>query len=205
MNTPDLASTSPIIERLKLFMQHTGMSNSQFADYAGIPRPTLSQLLHGRNKSVNDSLLRKLYEKFPSLDVRWLLFGLGSMLTDANSQTSEPKIDRNLDYSNADGAVNKELSSANTDISDEPAKLPKEISDVISGASKRPSGGEREIPGASQAAEPFFYEVRPMSDVPTRDEVAPTEEKNERTSSKKIRSILVLYTDGSFETFNPEA
>jgi predicted XRE-type DNA-binding protein len=43
-----------IISRLKLFLEQNGISNSQFADTCGIPRPTLSQLLNGRNKKVSD-------------------------------------------------------------------------------------------------------------------------------------------------------
>ena len=77
-----------VITRLKTFIEYCGLSNSQFADRAGIPRPTLSQLIHGRNKSVNDLLLRKLHENFPALDISWLLFGVGSMLKESNIQFS---------------------------------------------------------------------------------------------------------------------
>lgn len=36
--------------RLKGFIESQGLTNSQFADRCGIPRPSLSQLLTGRNK-----------------------------------------------------------------------------------------------------------------------------------------------------------
>ena len=39
-----------IISRLKTYLNSMNISNSQFADTCGIPRPTLSQLLNGRNK-----------------------------------------------------------------------------------------------------------------------------------------------------------
>ena len=81
-------SESPIIGRLKEFMVYCQLTNSQFADYTGIPRPTLSQLLHGRNKSVNDQLIKKLHDSFPNLNIVWLLFGKGDMLLNANSETS---------------------------------------------------------------------------------------------------------------------
>ncbi|MBR6014346.1 MAG: helix-turn-helix domain-containing protein, partial [Selenomonadaceae bacterium] len=41
-----------IVSRLKMFLEQAGISNSQFADTCDIPRPTLSQLLNGRNKKV---------------------------------------------------------------------------------------------------------------------------------------------------------
>ena len=53
-------SFEPIVERLKQYIAEKGLTNTQFADRAGIPRPTLSQILHGRNKTINDVLLRKL-------------------------------------------------------------------------------------------------------------------------------------------------
>ena len=48
---------SPVLDRLVQFMNSTGLSSSQFADTTGIPRPSLSQMLHGRNKSVNNQVL----------------------------------------------------------------------------------------------------------------------------------------------------
>lgn len=76
--------------RLKLFMDHKGMSNSQFADGAGIPRPSLSQLLNGRNKKISDILIRQIHSAYPELSIAWLLFGEGDMLdADAHTQKNE--------------------------------------------------------------------------------------------------------------------
>ena len=83
---------NPIIYRLKQFLASTGLSSTQFADKAGIPRPTLSQLLHGRNKSINNQILSKLDESFPELNTLWLLFGRGSMRVDSNIETSGIKM-----------------------------------------------------------------------------------------------------------------
>ena len=51
--------------RLKLFMEKMGISNSQFADQCGIPRPSLSQLLNGRNKKLSDVIVRQIHERYP--------------------------------------------------------------------------------------------------------------------------------------------
>ena len=55
-----------------------GISNSLFADTCDIPRPTLSQLLNGRNKKVSDEVIGKIHRAYPSLNVMWLMFGNGS-------------------------------------------------------------------------------------------------------------------------------
>lgn len=68
-----------IATRLKLFFEYAGLSNSQFADACGIPRPTLSQILTGRNKKISDVLIGQIHQAFPKLSVLWLLFGEGDM------------------------------------------------------------------------------------------------------------------------------
>ena len=54
VNAMSQDSFEPIVERLKQYIAEKGLTNTQFADRAGIPRPTLSQILHGRNKTIND-------------------------------------------------------------------------------------------------------------------------------------------------------
>ena len=72
--------------RLKVFIEHLGISSSLFADKCGIPRPTLSQLLNGRNKKVNDVLVGQIHAAYPDLSIVWLLFGEGSMLVSDSSR-----------------------------------------------------------------------------------------------------------------------
>ena len=75
-----------IVSRLKKFLQDNNISNSQFADTCNIPRPTLSQLLNGRNKKVSDELIAKIHQTYPALNVMWLMFGDGEMFVpNANS------------------------------------------------------------------------------------------------------------------------
>lgn len=63
--------------RLKLYIDSLGISVSQFADACGIPRPSLSQLLTGRNKKVSNMLVEQIHRAFPDLSVLWLMFGEG--------------------------------------------------------------------------------------------------------------------------------
>ena len=70
-----------VATRLKVFMDNEGLTISQFADKCGIPRPSLSQLLSGRNKKLSDVVVKQIHDQFPDLSVLWLMFGEGSMLT----------------------------------------------------------------------------------------------------------------------------
>lgn len=71
-----------IVSRIKTFLSVNGIANSIFADKCDIPRPTLSQLLNGRNKKVSNEVLDKIHVAYPEMSMMWLMFGEGDMLTD---------------------------------------------------------------------------------------------------------------------------
>lgn len=70
-----------VAARLKFFIDKQGISFSQFADRCGIPRPSFSQMMSGRNKKVSNIMLGQIHEGFPSLSLNWLLFGEGEPFT----------------------------------------------------------------------------------------------------------------------------
>lgn len=89
LNRPKLGMKDQnVATRLKLFMESEGLSHSQFADACSIPRPTLSQLLSGRNKKISDLLVGQIHQAFPGLSVLWLLFGEGDMMTNTGGSPS---------------------------------------------------------------------------------------------------------------------
>lgn len=65
-----------ITERLKTVLTHFNLSASAFADAIGVPRSSISHLLSGRNNPSLDFVL-KLVDKFPEVDLYWLLYGKG--------------------------------------------------------------------------------------------------------------------------------
>ena len=69
-----------IVSRIKLFLNEYQIANSQFADKCDIPRPTISQLLNGRNKKVSDEVISKIHTAYPNLSIMWLMFGEEPML-----------------------------------------------------------------------------------------------------------------------------
>ncbi len=88
-----------IVSRLKEFISKEQVPVTQFADNCSIPRPTLSQLLNGRNKKVSDELITKIHDAYPHLSVLWLMFGEGDMISKSNTQFSEPKNEATIDFS----------------------------------------------------------------------------------------------------------
>ncbi len=85
-----------IISRLKRFLDQNGISNSQFADTCEIPRPTLSQLLNGRNKKVSDEVISKIHAAYPALNIMWLMFGDGEMFVSGAASSSGNDVVQNL-------------------------------------------------------------------------------------------------------------
>ena len=172
-----------IVSRLKKFLEHAGISNSQFADTCVIPRPTLSQLLNGRNKKVSDEVIAKIHRAYPTLNIMWLLFGDGEMImggedtaqiTDkmsAQNPTSEGRVDEmgqraisfEDDDTNGYRPVNRPTQRVAT-----PTSVNEAIQSIMrSSTAGRPRG----------AASP---------------------------DARRVVNIMVFYNDGRFEEFGPQ-
>lgn len=172
-----------IVSRLKKFLEHAGISNSQFADTCVIPRPTLSQLLNGRNKKVSDEVIAKIHSAYPTLNIMWLLFGDGEMImggednaqaTDkmsAQNPTSEARVDEmgqraisfEDDDTNGYRPVNRPTQRVAT-----PTSVNEAIQSIMrSSTAGRPRG----------AASP---------------------------DARRVVNIMVFYNDGRFEEFGPQ-
>ena len=78
-----------LVSRLKQYLDSRQISITQFADECGIPRPTGSQLLAGRNKKVSDEIISKIHAAYPDLNIVWLMFGEGYMVTGTPQNSSE--------------------------------------------------------------------------------------------------------------------
>lgn len=164
------SAENPIIQRLNQFISYTGLSSTQFADKAGIPRPTLSQMVHGRNKSVNNQMLAKLNENFPELNILWFLFGQGDMLLDA---VNAPRKANDSAPFELGGLTSEEEKTAKEPTAEE---------------SQMPAPEEFIANGGKWAASVLC--------------TPPSSSKSD-SATKKVKSIIVFYTDNSFETFMP--
>ena len=175
-----------VVTRLKHFIEFCGLSNSQFADKTGIPRPTLSQLVNGRNKSVNDLLLRKLHDTFPNLNVSWLLFGVGNMLSNSNIQFSEAQ---NSTISGQDDLQYPDSKPFSTLFEEEPAT----------------SNYSQTVISPDNDEDFAAFSAISTNNEPQVDEETSSSDSSVANNTKKIKSIIVFYTDSSFEVFSPSS
>ena len=207
-----------IISRLKLFIDSMGMSSSQFADSAGIPRPTLSQILNGRNKKISNSLIEKIHHSFPALNVMWLMFGDGDMMLDGNIKISERKQESSLfdgDLHFAENQVDTSSIRGNLEIQDSSRKEEtKPVAPIRQVLHNESTAEENPIEPVGQAYSPqdfapapYPHKAHPVRDQAVLeskgldDELKEARGKSDRT--KKIAYIMVFYTDNSFERFSP--
>ena len=177
-----------IVSRLKIFLNTKGISNSVFADSCEIPRPTLSQLLTGRNKKVSDEIIKKIHQTYPSLSIMWLMFGEGPMEElsgpNANNDNSD-QLDE--DVKNAtlfDNVSNNSnlVSRANT-------------IDFNADSQVNYEAGVRAVQRASQTRENDVLRSTPPNII--NDSAMQLNVRN----GKRVVNIIVYYNDNSFDKF----
>lgn len=74
-----------LYDRLKTFIESTGLSNNKFGEKTGLSGAQISYMVSSKKKFGIDKLLNILNE-FPALNSEWLLKGEGDMLLDPNKK-----------------------------------------------------------------------------------------------------------------------
>jgi len=165
-------------------MTNAGISSSQFADTCDIPRPTLSQLLNGRNKKVSDEVIGKIHRAYPTLNVMWLMFGDGEMLLNGSDSNSGSD---NLSASSSGGdAVPEELGQHRS------ISFDGEESSGY-GSSAKPAQRAASAPAMSETLRSFMRNT--AGRVPSRSADA--------SDPRRVINIVVFYSDGRFDEFTP--
>lgn len=211
-------------------MQHLNMPVTQFADACKIPRPTMSQLLNGRNKKVSDELIRKFHTEFPELNVMWLLFGEGDMLKGENGETSEAQRTQLFTFSDSDSTENKgdtpplsfnfddtdfEQKKSDMHLADNMAMqdavstVPTDQKDTKQDLGAHISQTEaKHSPFDSYGMNAMAQFVQTSSKGTPADRSKTTDDGSTTISfsddgNRKIVNIIVYYSDNSFEAFVP--
>ncbi len=179
-----------IVSRLKLFLQQSGIANSQFADNCEIPRPTLSQLLNGRNKKVSDEVIAKIHRAYPHLNIMWLMFGDGEMFVpNANNgdavQFAQPL--ENGSGGNVPAGVQGAKKSPTISFGDDSAPF-----------AALPQRGGATASAMADALQHMARMNQPQRGARQAGGAAPAQDE------RRVVSIMVLYSDGRFETFTPQ-
>lgn len=180
---------SNVAERLKSFIENENLTYSQFADRCGIPRPSLSQLLTGRNKKINDSMIRQIHNEFPFLSITWLLFGEGEMdvrnTTPINEELGENDLGLFSPLFTNDNtfAPNSSLNST---------KLPaKDRSNVKISKESAPNDPLSESFVIDNQVESLKIKIKELTSIIEKMKANP----------RKVTQITLYYDDSTFETF----
>ena len=162
-----------------MFLEQTGISNSQFADTCEIPRPTLSQLLNGRNKKVSDEVIGKIHRAYPSLNVMWLMFGDGEMIMNG-----------------ADAPQASEGVNGTAKVDDGPVDEMGQR--AISFDDDAPVGYRPAAKTSQRVATPLeaIQNIMRSNTVRGARGAAPPD-------ARRVVNIMVFYSDGRFEEFGP--
>lgn len=189
-----------LADRIKIFINYLSIGSSQFADNCKIPRPTLSQILNGRNKKISDEIIGKIHNEYPALSVVWLMFGEGEMLVGSNNQMSEPQEGAIIDFANNNNVYNQQFTTVNktkknvTDLGSE--KLEGDIFSNLSPISAEEGVRPEETRGATPSTATDSNQIK------LNLKGAPSGTAGD-TSARRIVNIMVFYNDNSFETFTP--
>ncbi len=192
-----------IVARLKEFINYLAIPVTQFADNCKIPRPSLSQLLNGRNKKVSDEFIGKIHDAYPQLSVLWLMFGEGTMLFSSNTKTSEPQTTPHLDFSFPESTKSETISSTidfEQDYSEPDSEKTVELSVHIDPTVERTDATASIGKAIDMSSQPETEAASPSRSNAT----SPTISFNP-TGGKSIVNIIVYYSDNSFESFVPSS
>ena len=173
-----------LVSRLKLFLEQNGIGNSQFADTCDIPRPTISQLLNGRNKKVSDEVISKIHIAYPTLNIMWLMFGDGNMFVDGATLSDAPAQGQDLSKTPQQSVLFKGAGQVENSAKRSPS--------TISFGTEMPSAGNTGS-ALSDAIQNIAKSVGGTS--------SPASQAGNR--GRRIVSIMIFYDDNSFESITP--
>ena len=180
-------------ERIKEIIEREGMAQSQFADFIGVNRPTLSHILLGRNNPSMEVVM-KIHQKFPKINILWLLDGIGSYEGDAVA-----------DYP-AGTLLEDQMASSESFTA--PSGYDGQATPAASGSqpqSRFYQGelfAENVVFAAESAGAPKNRKEMPLQTPPKAPYLSDTQIEYARKSlQRKIVEIKIFYDDGTYETF----
>ncbi len=218
--------------RLKGFIDSQGLTHSQFSDKCGIPRPSLSQILSGRNKKVSDVIIGQIHRAFPQLSVLWLLFGEGPMLTslqnssptDQSSQNIETSQKSNPDFPDdsfsdsgdfgfsaslfeVDATDGTSISSAGTSGSGNSAAFVHNSgSNIPENVTTHPADEKfSNVNALNTTSEALQIAKKQLLEAENKIAELQMQIEKMRQNPRKVSHITVYYDDSTFETFFPKA
>jgi len=87
-------------KRLQIILGYYGISAADFSNQISVNRSTISHLLSGRNKPSLDFLM-KVLEKFPEVELYWILNGKGTFPSEKTKNSPISKSEKKTSKSSS--------------------------------------------------------------------------------------------------------
>ncbi|MBQ3709319.1 MAG: helix-turn-helix transcriptional regulator [Bacteroidales bacterium] len=160
-------------DRIAHIMRAKNLKASDFAELLGIQPSGISHILSGRNQPSLD-FVKKIKENFPEYNLDWIIFGKGPMTT------SEP--------------YKKDVTPPVKDTTPPVVKTDPIAPEIPFGPAVEPST-QRVVESSAQN----------VVETPTQSVVKPDLPSKQPKSTVKstVKSMVILYDDGTFEHFSP--
>lgn len=179
-----------MIDRIREIMEYAKMSQQDFAARLGISPASLSSILTGRTNPTSKHIMG-IHQGFPEINVNWLMFGEGTMLT------GEHAVEGNAEQFGAETDTLGQTDSDEVNNTPEALNLSETPSLFSNDSSTLPSTSSVEHKAAAYGTRrDQRATVRGNGNVIT---TAINIDKDER----KIKEIRVFYNNGTYESFVP--
>lgn len=175
-------------ERIFKVMKWTGLNLSQFADAIQVSPALLSSVKSERTKPTL-LLVENIKKVYPDIDINWLITGSGNMIV---GSSAEPGLCANTN----DTTPTEEKSVT------EPVAIPTNISVVdplpSSASNENTSSATPASISTSRASSPSISSPEVQHNMPSNDMAA---QNCDNTSIKAVKHLLLLFNDGTYETY----
>lgn len=200
-----------MIERINQILKVRSLTSRQFAEEIGIQPSGMSHILSGRNRPSLDFII-KVINRYPDINISWLVFGTGDMFTNVNLPKNQPSIDNNP-------TLFPELSQP---MVEDINNLPQQQSDVENNGEKQVINAEKTMSDTNlNATDSFNGDNLSEERLAKTDESGLSAQSNDKTvassnvdlasnnkslasNSKTIDRIVVFYSDRTFVEYIPE-
>ena len=200
-------------DRIRELMEAKHMNQQTFSNYTGINTATLSGILTGRTQATI-KVVNSIRNKFPNVNISWLMFGEGEMFGSSNPTPQSSSADHSngtLFSESQKTAATTSQPTVNSNATPHPNAYPaQQMTQKTVGTS-----------GANMAVEPsFFDEPRPqpvMQNSQSNSYAQPAQNHQQNISSLQIEKddtptlpkrhvteIRIFYDDQTWEAFVPK-
>jgi len=187
--------------RIEKVIQMVGLTSGQFAQEIGIQTSTLSHILNERNKPSLD-VMKKILNRYPNINAEWLILGLGSILRkESNSQAPTLFGDEEINSSISDSNTLTELKKNDAELFSFQHQTVKTESIPVYTHSKTENQPENlhSVNKTDSSTQPLI--MNNETDVAQKLVDAVENLKQNQIIDKKVRKIILYYSDNTFQEF----